>query len=116
MNGTIDNKFHYTMSLGRRPRNDRKHIWFVTFDISRYGEHTHTIEFEERMSEDGAIKAVEEYLSEIATLEYYNAIKDDLYSEEFEEGKYTRGDYLSDCTFLEQSSVDAGRLTLGCGS
>lgn len=93
----------------------------IRFDISRYGQYTHTIGFAIPISVRQAIKAVEEYLSEPLTQEYYDKIKDDLFcdGEEWEEAKKyfkCKGDCLTDCKFLEEILFDDTIAVICCGS
>jgi hypothetical protein len=96
----------------------------VEFDISRYGQHTHTLKFETPISILSAVEKVEKYLSLPLTEDYYNLVKDDLFMSELtwenvhEDNTYEiRGDVLTDATFLEGVKVDKeGRLTFSIGS
>ena len=112
--------FTYVNGLDREYNDKNKNITSVTFDISRYGSYTHTITFNVPVSEAVAIKAVETYLSESLTENYYQTIKDDLYHEyEWSDarGKYfCRGACLTDCRFLKMVSINNSNLQFFIGN
>lgn len=112
--------FKYTNSLGRKYDKNAK-ITSITFDISRYGKHKHTLQFTEPITERAAIGRVQKWLSQSVTKEYFDVVKDDLFGrgmdgfshEEFE----TRGDLLTSLIFLERISTDKmGHAVIQCGS
>lgn len=93
----------------------------ITFNISRYGEFSHTITFDEPLTEKGAIQEAEKWLSQPMTEAHYDTIKEDLFGcdEDWEEAKefyVLRGDALGDCRFLETARAESDYLTLECGS
>lgn len=100
-----------------RSLSEREYISSIRFDISRYGKHQRKITFQQKVSEAVAINAVEEYLSESLTLDYYNIVKDDLFDEEtpWDEYEY-RGDLLSSAIFLEELQRNGGEVTIITGS
>lgn len=84
------------------------------------------IDFDEPVSTMEAIQAAEEYLSEPATQEYYDDIKDDhfvgMQKKSFSQVKkkipdLVRGDLLSDNIYLERiRKIGDGEYFLRCGS
>lgn len=115
-----DGKFNYINCLDREYLTKPLNIKCVTFNISRYGQYTYTIEFPELVSEKEAIEKMEEYMSEPLTEEYYATIVDDLFhGESWEQAREwfkCRGDCLTDCKFLESTTVEDGELTFFIGS
>jgi hypothetical protein len=111
--------FKYINCLGAY-KTTPKNITSVEFEISRYGQFTHTLEFTSPISEKEAIEKVEEYLSQALTEDYYNMIVNDLFHEyQWEEAREyfsCRGDCLTDCKFLERTYIDNGRMTFFIGS
>lgn len=116
-----ERKFQYVMSLDTE-LPDEHCVTSVTFDISRYGEHTRTIDFVGPVHPIHAIEVVEQYLSVKATWEYYSAIKDDVIEDDYDPATLLaddrlRGDFLSDAHFLERADIDGkGNMVLQCGS
>lgn len=112
--------FKYINCLDREYKTRPKNVTSVEFDISRYGKFNHVLEFTFPLSEKEAVEKVEEYLSHPLTEEYYNGIVDDLFHqapwEEAVEYFPCRGDCLTDCKFLENTSVVNGRMTFFIGS
>lgn len=97
-----------------------KNVKSVTFDIGRYGQTKHTIKFKEMVTQNTAIKKIEEFLSKPLTRYWFNKVKknNDLFPswDKFESG-YCKGDLLGDCKFIESMSVDKNNnLTFECGS
>ena len=115
-----ENGFKYINCLDRKYRQILKNVSEVRFDISRYGEKQRSLKFDSPVSENDAILAVEKYLSEPLTEEYYDMIKDDLfhgYSWDEAKACFTyRGDCLTDCIFLEKTEIIDGTLIFFCGS
>jgi hypothetical protein len=113
-------KFRYINSLDREYSINPCIINSVTFDISRYGKYTHTLEFVNRISEREAIERVEEYLSVPLTEKYYTKIADNLFHEyPWKKAKKIfkcRGDCLTDCKFLEETKIVNGNMTFFIGS
>jgi hypothetical protein len=96
--------------------NSDANILEAVFDISRYGHHKYTLKFEEPVNVMEAIERIETFLSETASLQYFEAIQDDLFpGTEFKDTK-PRGSYLGDCIFLEHVIVKGHQLTIQCGS
>ena len=109
--------FRFINSLGRQFNNNN--ISTITFDISRYGEHTHKLTFANPMTEQDAIGEVEKWLSVPLTQEYFDAVKNDLFCGDSNWHDYykTRGDLLGNCKFLERIRVDKCRnAKISCGS
>ncbi len=101
--------------------NKNKQVNKVTFDISRYGKYEESLTFNDPITIKNAISNVEKYLSQPLTYEYYERIKDDLFSDamEFVDAiKYyeCRGEALTDNRFLESVQITDGHLTFCCGS
>jgi hypothetical protein len=101
----------------------KKNVDKITFDISRYGKFTHTIEFNELVTEKFAVEKAEEWLSEKVTIDYLNSIKSDLFynfddlDKELEYIKdKNKGDLLTDCKYLEESKIYSTHLIINCGS
>lgn len=115
-----NDEFKYINCLDREYLDQPQNINSVTFDISRYGQYFHTLEFSSPVSEKIAIEKVEEYLSAPLTEDYYNNIADDLFHglpwEEAKEEFTCRGECLTDCKFLERTYIDNGNLTFSMGS
>jgi hypothetical protein len=118
-NGT-NKVFKYINSTESEYDDANKVVSSVCFNISRYGMHEHSIFFEEKVTIKTAIEAVEQYLSEPLTEDYYEKIKKDTFSqfnwktaqEKFE----TRGAVLSDAIYLEEIDLNNGELTFFIGS
>lgn len=100
----------------------KTNIKSITFDISRYCKHKHTISFDSPVTQEHAIRAAEDYLSQPLTCEYFDQIKDDLFDDftsyvEAKEYFSCRGDCLTDAKFLERATLyPDGSLHLWCGS
>jgi hypothetical protein len=118
--------FRYTNSLDR-PYNDRiRSVKSATFDIGRYGNVTHSIDFPDGpVSEAAAIAAIEAWLSAPLSVAEYEVLRNagDLFhysgDDPFPTDGYlvTRGDCLGDCRFLESITISrTGHLTFFCGS
>ena len=96
-----------------------KDVKYVTFNISRYGKHKHTIVLDDFVTQKQAVIKAEEFLSEKITPDYYDKVKDnlfrpfdhlvDLYSR-------NRGFLLTESIFLELASIYNDTLTIECGS
>lgn len=101
-----DGAFCYTNCLGREYDTTKSCVRAVVFAVSRYAKYEHRIDFdEEEITEAAAIHAVEAYLSEPLTKEYYLRVRDDTFhrmtwNDAKEHFKY-RGDVLTDYRFLE---------------
>jgi hypothetical protein len=108
--------FRFTNSLDRDYLHDDCNVVAVQFCIDRYGQHTKQLRFAEAKTEHDAIRAVEWYLSEAITPEYFAAIEDDLFPGTTLDELQTRGDCLGNCTFLESATLNEGVLTLSCDS
>ncbi len=116
--------FQYTNSLDRAYDNVSAVVRAVSFDISRYSEHSHTIQFDAPVTEQAAIAAAEEYLSQQLTEDYFEQVRNDLFGEdnwkqtrEVLRNRLIRGALLRDAKFLESAKLDAdGTLTLRTGS
>jgi hypothetical protein len=115
-----DEGFRYINCLDRSYNKEDKIVTSVKFNISRYGEHKHTISFQEPVSEMEAIQAVESFLSQSLDEAYYSKIRDDLFHRySFEDALkwFTcRGDCLTDCKFLEHVDISGGHMVFFCGS
>jgi hypothetical protein len=74
----VPSLFRYVNGLKRGYNTEDRSIRQVRFKISRYGAVEETIRFEQPATEREAVEAVEGFLSEPLTEEYYAAIKDDL--------------------------------------
>lgn len=104
-----------------RPFDDAKSVVSsVTFDISRYGEYTETINFKSPVTEFEGVRAVEKFFSQALTEVYFNMIKDDLFGdstwEEIKEEFSCKGDCMTSLEYLENTSIQNGVLTLIVGS
>jgi hypothetical protein len=93
-----------------------KQLSSIIFDISRYGKHTHRIDFGKPVSYTEAVEEVERFLSVPLDDEYYNLVKDDVFHNirpHFD----TRGDCLTDLRFLEKlREIEPGVVRIECGS
>lgn len=117
--------FTYTNSLERNYDDKNFKVRKITFDIGRYGECRKTILFDELVTEKTAIEAIEQYLSEPMTEDYYNVLflAGDLFcgGDRWEVSKSwmkVRGDCLGDCKFLEDIDPIDGKehFEIWCGS
>jgi hypothetical protein len=112
--------FRYINCLHRDYDNKEKIVTSVEFYLSRYGEHKHTISFQEPVSEMEAIQAVESYLSQPLDEAYYSKIQDDLVHRlAFEDALklFTcRGDCLWDCKLLDHFDIIEGHMDLWLGA
>lgn len=116
--------FEYTWSMYHQRSSatyQRPVVQSVEFDVSRYGDVSKTIEFDEPVSVSYAVLTVERYLSLPLSQEYYDEIKEDLFDDEMDwedaQKEYeNRGACLTDCRFLEQAKLVGTKLTLSCGS
>lgn len=117
-----EGKFVYINCLNRPYDNKKHQIKSITFDIDRYSEFQHTIEYQFPVTEENAIRDAEKFLSQPLTPEYYKKIQDDTFHEsdwdEVKQWMICRGDCLSDKKFLEGSDLDEEtyNLTIWCGS
>lgn len=119
-------KFMYNNCLQRHYNSTRKNVKQVTFAISRYYDVEHTIAFPKPTTEAQAIQAVELYLSQPITEDYFNQIKDNTvlgddknksWAEIQKKYAYqTRGDALGCAIELEGTKIKDGHLTFTCGS
>lgn len=114
-------KFKYTLFITLD--SVKKNVDKITFDISRYGNFTHTLELNEFVTEQFAVEKAEEWLSEKVTIDYFNSIKSDLFykfddiNEELEYIKdKIKGDLLTDCKYLEEAKNYSTHLKITCGS
>lgn len=81
--------------------NVTRYIKSIRFDISRYGVHSFVIDFlDEDKTELEAVQAAEEFLSRELTREFFELVKDDVFSESFNDYKII-GDLLGDGAFYE---------------
>jgi len=115
------NKFKYTLCITLN--SIKKNVDKITFDISRYEKFTHSIEFNELVTEKFAVEKAEEWLSEKVTIDYFNSIKSDLFykfddlDKELEYIKdKNKGDLLTDCKYLEEAKIYSTHLNIKCGS
>jgi len=93
-----------------------KSVSSIIFDISRYGKHTHRIDFPQPVAFIDAILEVERFLSAPLDDAYWNQVKDDLFHND---RRYyeIRGDCLGDRRFLESvREIEPGVVTFFCGS
>jgi len=115
------NKFKYKLCITLD--SIKKYVDKITFDISRYGKFTHSIEFNELVTEKFAVEKAEEWLSEKVTIDYFNSIKSDLFykfddlDKELEYIKdKNKGDLLTECKYLEEAKIHSTHLNIKCGS
>lgn len=113
--------FRYTNSLGRKYENSASNVSSVTFSISRYGVHAHTINLWPMVTEAVAIAAAERYLSESLTEDHFAQIRDDLFGGDMSWTEAAalyrcKGDCLSSARFLEVVELSDGAMALHCGS
>ncbi len=117
-----DTEFTYINCLDREYNNQDAKISSVIFNISRYGEFRHTIDFApQRVTESVAIRAVEVYLSQPLDESYYTPLQHDTFHRHaWQNAKLhftCRGDVLGDSRYLEAVSVDeSGQLSFFIGS
>ena len=97
----------------------RETVKSIVFDISRYGKHTHRIDFDEPVYLNEAICKVESFLSLPLDDEYYEKVKDDLFCKRSDLRGYleVRGDCLGDCKYLEEvKEIEPNVVMIECGS
>lgn len=110
-------EFKYINGLGR-PFRKEKNIKSVTFPISRYGEHEHTLFFKPSVNEEEAIIQAEEWMNQPFNEDYFDSVNDDIFQNDltFEEAKKnypTRGSLLTDLHLLESANREKdGNLVL----
>ena len=111
MSPTITHRFTYILSTSwNKPVNS------VIFNISRYGKHTHRIDFPEPVSFADAVIEVQRFLCAPIDNDYYDRVKDDLFHN-IRHFYIIRGDCLGDCKFLERvREVEPGVVKFWCGS
>jgi len=109
--------FQYNKS-GIHINTTEKYILKITFDISRYASYQHTISFQSPVTEEQAIKTVEEFFSKPVDLIIFNKVKDDLFNDDLTINDYNIvGDFLGDCIFLETiDKIGQNSVILSCGS
>ena len=105
--------FSYKNSLGRE-YSQEKIYYFVTFDISRYGEHTTTLKFDVPQSEADLVAVAEKYLSQEMTGGYFDMIQDDQIEDDFADHLRIRGDALGSAAFVEEL-IPTAQGTAGLG-
>ena len=95
-------KFHYIVDEDFA-FDPHKNVASVTFNISRYGKYKFTMRFDELLTEKGAVKVVEQWLSKPVSQDYYEMVKDNLWNDQLEDygENPCRGNLLTDCKFLE---------------
>jgi hypothetical protein len=115
------NKFKYTLFITLD--SIKKYVDKITFDISRYGKFTHSIEFNELVTEKFAVEKAEEWLSNKVTIDYFNSIKSDLFykfddvDKELEYIKdKNKGDLLTECKYLEEAKIHSTHFYIKCSS
>ncbi len=116
-----ENGFKYANCLEREYSTSPCNVNSVKFNISRYGKFKETLTFNPAVSEKEAIEAVETYLSQPLTEEYFDRIKSDMFHdylswEKAQEDYYCRGDCLTDSKFLERVYLKDGEMTFFIGS
>lgn len=117
MNEQKVHKAVYINSLDRKYDEKVVRINAVTFPLSRYGKHQHTIEFAQPVTESAAIAAAENFLEQKPSEATLAKIKSDLYpgTDLSKIKSYT--DCLSSCIFLEEIRQQSpGHIVLICGS
>ena len=120
--------FKYIVSLDRNYDYKKRKILSIKFPTSEYAQgmhnenHYQTIIFDSPKTEPEAIKAIEEYLNEPMTEEYFNTkVKDGdgHHFENWEKAKKlykVRGDCIENHRFLEEMYYDSHQVTISCGS
>ena len=112
--------FSFINSLEKELDEDVSNIKKVTFDISRYGNYTHTINFKNPVSEKEAVEKVEQWLSVPTDKRHYNKVSDDLFSDnQAADSAFLnkpRGALLGDAIYLESINIEKGHATIYCGS
>lgn len=99
--------------------NSLQYIQHITFAISRYGKHTKTLHFESFITEKKAVLEVEKWLTEKATVEYCESVKDDLPDNDytFHGPDPMKGVLLGGRIFLEEiTKLNSGHVQISCGS
>ena len=122
--------FIYTNCLARNYNTTATRFRAIIFDTSRYGHHSHRIDFDAPVTEAVAVEAAERWLSQPLDRAFFDVVKDDLWHSPltFEEatgsgdrdcGWTRRGDVLTDLHFLEdfcEIAPDSGVFRISCGS
>jgi len=114
---TIVKKFNYKICIHLDDTD--KDVKYVTFNISRYGKHKHTIVLDDFVTQKQAVIKAEEFLSEKITPDYYDKVKDNLFrSFDHLVDLYSRnrGFLLTESIFLELATIYNDTLTIECGS
>lgn len=119
MRGEKKHKFEYIESEEFvKPDEKRKNVTGVIFETGRYGINTKQINME-KTTERGAIRAVEEWLSEPLSEEELKELKEtgDVFDKNKKLEEYKcRGDALGDCIYLEEIVREGSVIELICGS
>lgn len=103
---------------GVTPNSQTKDVPSVQFDIGRYGNLTHTIQFRKPVSELDAIEAAEKWLNYPLSEEEATSLDE---AEDVRVGEFA-GDYefrfeaLGCCTMLDAIERNGSAITLVCGS
>lgn len=99
--------------------NSLKYIKNITFDISRYHKNTHTLFFESFVTEKKAVLEVEKWLTEKASIDYCESVKNDLFAKDYTcyGTEPMKGALLGDCIFLEEIiKIHSCHIQISCGS
>ena len=111
--------FSYIRIRSSRRLQTTQTITSVVFNTSRYGKYHERIHFAAPVSRAEAIEAVELWMNEPITEEYFAEVADDLYRRDRDFancGLTLRGHCLGEARYIEILSVKNGVLTITCGS
>ena len=99
-----------------------KYVKQITFDINRNRLYTHTLTFSNSVTQKIAVLAVENWLSEKLTEEYFNIIVKDKFKNntntfDMYRKDSIKGTLLGSCIFLEEiTNITESHINISCGS
>jgi len=94
----------------------------ITFPISRYSKHMHTIAFVMDLTEDEAVKKMCKFMMEPIDEKWFDNVKDDTWTYDIDSkwescSDMKRDELLTDCVRIESIKIDEmGNVTMFIGS
>jgi len=113
----MTNEFNYVVTL--HLDDITSYITQITFNISRYGNYTHTLCFDEQVTEKAAVNSVEKWLSNKAGKNQIEMIKSDLFGDPYEMfgESPTRYNLIGESKFLDLlDKISYNHVRIVCGS